>query len=318
MTWSLADIPDLTGKTAVVTGANSGIGLVTASELARAGASVTLAVRDAGKGGTAQMHVNLSAAAPRANGRPGTPAGVEILDLADLSSVRDFAKRWQEGNPAGLDLLINNAGVMAIPREVTVDGFERQLATNHLGHFALTGLLLPALAARPGSRVVTVSSNAHRFGRMDFDDLMGAKSYSPWKAYGQSKLANLLFTFELQRRLDRARLAVLAVASHPGYAATNLTSSGPVRDSGGLQRSLFGAVEGLLAQPADSGAWPSLMAATSGGLPGGSYLGPDGFFRNRGRPRIEQPSEAAKDRVVAERLWEVSEELTGVRFAQID
>jgi NAD(P)-dependent dehydrogenase (short-subunit alcohol dehydrogenase family) len=299
-------MPDLTGRTAIVTGANSGIGLPTAAALAAHGASVTLAVRDAGKGEAARRQI--------VDADPGALVEVSILDLASLASVREFAAAWATAHPEGLDLLINNAGVMATPRRQTADGFELQFGTNHLGHFALTGLLLPALVARPRSRVVTVASGAHRFGRMDFGDLMGARRYLAWRAYGQSKLANLLFTAELERRLELNSIPTRAMAAHPGWAATNLQAAGP-RMRG--QTWLVGPSEfgtRLFGQSAQMGALPTLFAATAAGLPGNSYVGPDGFMEQRGYPRLVGRSKAATSRSDAERLWNVSEDLTGVRY----
>lgn len=304
--WTAADMPDLTGRTAIVTGGNSGLGLETVREIARHGGLVTMAVRDEAKG-TAAAEAVLA-------GVSGASIEVRRLDLADLASVREFAAAWSEAHPDGLDLLVNNAGIMAIPRQLTVDGFERQLGTNHLGHFALTGLLLPALVARPRSRVVTVSSQAHRMGRMDFDDLMGARRYRTWGAYGQSKLANLLFTAELQRRLDLAAVPTLAMAAHPGFAHTNLQSVGPAMRGSSLGGRMSAMSTSLLGQSAAMGALPTLFAATAPGLPGNSYVGPDGFLEQRGQPRLVDRSKAAKSRPDAVRLWEVSEVLTGVRY----
>jgi NAD(P)-dependent dehydrogenase (short-subunit alcohol dehydrogenase family) len=305
--WTPADLPDLAGVRAVVTGANSGLGLYTTLELARRGASVVLGVRDAERGRAAadQMLAQV----------PGAALEVSPLDLADLGSVRSFA--------AGLagrrvDLLVNNAGVMAIPRRTTADGFETQFGTNHLGHFALTGLLLSALLTGQlvggAPRVVTVSSTLHRRGRLDRDDLMGEQSYSPWRAYGQSKLANLLFMRELQRRADAAGLRLLSVAAHPGYAATNLQLAGP-RMRGSRVREIFSAAGNLLlAQPAAHGAWPTLRAATDAGARGGDYFGPGGFAEQRGHPVLVGMSDAAADPADAAWLWERSQELTGVRY----
>jgi NAD(P)-dependent dehydrogenase (short-subunit alcohol dehydrogenase family) len=228
--WTEADLLDLAGRRVVVTGANSGLGFETARALAQHGAEVTLAVRSVAKGEDAAERIRSVA--------PSAALAVAELDLADLASVRAFVKRWTEDHPDGLHLLVNNAGVMAIPRRETADGFEMQLGTNHLGHFALTGLLLDSLAAVPGARVVTVSSAAHRFGRMDFGDLMGVRRYNAWLAYGQSKLANLLFTSELQRRLERAGLPVTALAAHPGYAATNLQGVAPSMRGSSLEERL--------------------------------------------------------------------------------
>ena len=304
--WTADDIPDLRGRTVVVTGASSGIGEVTALELARHGATVTLAVRSPERGDLAATRIRAAV--------PDADLAVEVLDLADLGSVRAFADRWSDANPVGLDLLVNNAGVMAVPRRLTVDGFESQLGTNHLGHFALTGLLLPALVARPRSRVVTVSSAAHRMGRMDFDDLQGARRYGAWRAYGQSKLANLLFTAELDRRLATAGTGVRAMAAHPGWAATNLVAGGPAAQFGRLGTWLGGAASTVLAQSAEMGALPTLCAATAPGVPGGAYVGPDGFAEQRGHPRLVGRSTAAADLASARRLWEASEVLTGVRY----
>ncbi len=301
MKWNENDMPNLAGRRAIVTGANSGLGWWTTKALAEHGASVTMAVRDVGKG---------SSAAATLTG----DITVEALDLADLASVRDFSERWSAGNPAGLDLLVNNAGIMAIPRRETVDGFETQLGTNHLGHFALTGLLMPALVAVPGSRVVTVSSQAHRMGKMNWDDLMGERRYRTWGAYGQSKLANLLFTSELQRRIDESGWSILALAAHPGYANTNLQSAGPAMRGRSLEARLTGVTNRIMAQPAQMGALPTLFAATAPGLPGGSYIGPDGFLEQRGHPRLVGRSAAAQSAADAQRLWQVSEELTSVRY----
>jgi NAD(P)-dependent dehydrogenase (short-subunit alcohol dehydrogenase family) len=283
------DIPDMTGRSAIVTGGNSGIGRAAASALAGAGARVVLAVRDTDKGRDAAATM------------PGDTE-VRPLDLASLSSIRDFAAAW-EGD---LDLLINNAGVMAPPLTRTADGFELQFGTNHLGHFALTNLLLGNITGR----VVTVSSTGHRMGTIDFDDLNWTdKPYKRWRAYGQSKLANLLFTAELQRRLTAAGSDVLATAAHPGYAATNLQFH-----SGRRVLDIVSTVGNrLIAQDADGGALPTLYAAVAD-IPGDSFAGPGGFMEQRGAPKLVGRSNAAKDTDVARRLWDVSEELTGVRF----
>ena len=283
------DLPDLTGRTVVVTGANSGIGRAAARALAGAGAHVVLAVRDLDKGRAA------------AAAMPGQTE-VRQLDLASLASVRTFAAGW-EGE---LHLLINNAGVMAPPLTRTSEGFELQFGTNHLGHFALTNLLLDHVV----DRVVTVSSSGHRFGRIDFDDLNWEhKPYRAWRAYGQSKLANLHFTAELQRRMSAAGSVVLANAAHPGYAATNLSFHTQRR-----WMDLASALGNrLLAQDEDGGALPMLYAAVAD-VPGNSYAGPGGFMEQRGTPKLVGRSNAALDAGVARRLWDVSEELTGVRF----
>ncbi|MBA3328995.1 MAG: SDR family NAD(P)-dependent oxidoreductase, partial [Solirubrobacterales bacterium] len=246
---------------------------------------------------------------------PAVPAAavrVAVLDLADLASVRAFAA----GLPhATLDLLVNNAGVMATPRRETADGFELQLGTNHLGHFALTGLLLERLRASSSPRVVTISSGAHRMGRLDFDDLQGERSYGRWSAYGQSKLANLVFALELQRRAENAGLDLRSMAAHPGYAATNLQTAGPVMGApAALVKPLMKLGNLLFAQSDDMGALPTLYAATVPDLPGGTYVGPGGPGEARGHPQTVGTSDRAQDRDAARRLWKVSEELTGVGF----
>jgi NAD(P)-dependent dehydrogenase (short-subunit alcohol dehydrogenase family) len=296
--WTAADIPDQSGRVAVVTGANSGIGLATARELARAGAHVVLACRNTGRGEEAATAIRGAAA--------GADVEVRPLDLAALASVRAFAERFE----GPLDLLINNAGLMAPPRRQTADGFELQLGTNHLGHFALTGLLIGAMERREDARVVTLSSQAHRMGRIRFGDLQGERFYFRWTAYGQSKLANLLFAVELERRLRAAGSTVSSMAAHPGYAATNLQTAAPPF----FDRLVGSLGNVLIAQSADMGALPSLYAATFPGLPGGTYVGPDGIGEQRGHPRPVGMASAARDQETARRLWEVSEELTGVRF----
>jgi NAD(P)-dependent dehydrogenase (short-subunit alcohol dehydrogenase family) len=287
--WTAADLPDLAGRTFVVTGANSGLGLVTARELGRKGARVVLAVRDTAKGEQAARTID-------------GPAEVRRLDLADLASVHAFAEAWD----GDLDVLINNAGLMAIPQQRTRDGFEMQIGTNHLGHFALTNLLLPHVT----DRLVTLSSGAHRIGGLDVDDLnWERRSYQRWRAYGQSKLSNLLFTLELQRRLVEAGSDVRAVAAHPGYAATNLQS----RTQNLIQNAVMKVGNLVIAQSDEMGALPTLYAATED-IPGGSYVGPDGIGEQRGHPTLVGRSGAASDAESARRLWERSEELTGVRF----
>jgi NAD(P)-dependent dehydrogenase (short-subunit alcohol dehydrogenase family) len=299
--WTAADIPDQHGRAAVVTGANSGLGLATARELARAGAHVVLAVRNTARGEEA-------AAGIRAR-HPGADVEVMPLDLAALASVRAFAERFLSAR-GGLDLLVNNAGLMAPPRGTTADGFELQLGINHLGHFALTGLVISAMAGREDARVVTVSSTAHRTGRIRFDDLQSERRYFRWRAYGQSKLANLLFALELDRRLRAAGSTVRSLAAHPGYAATNLqTTAPPLPD-----RIVMAVANRVFAQSAEMGALPILYAATFPGLPGGTFVGPDGPGQQRGHPRPVGMASAARDEAVARRLWAVSEELTGVRF----
>jgi NAD(P)-dependent dehydrogenase (short-subunit alcohol dehydrogenase family) len=301
MKWTADQIPDQTGRTAVVTGANSGLGLVTARELARAGARVVLACRNMAKGEAALRQIVAGVAQARVE--------LASLDLASLDSVRAFARSFR-GDHEGLDLLINNAGLMAPPRGETADGFELQLGTNHLGHFALTGLLIGAMEGRADARVVTLTSFGHWGGRIDFDDPQSRRRYNRWRAYAQSKLANLLFTFELERRLRAAGSSIRALGAHPGYAATNLQSAAPpVAD-----RALMSVTNRLFAQSADMGALPILYAATYPGLPGGSFIGPGGFAWLRGYPKPVASSRAARDQATAERLWRMSEELTGVRY----
>ncbi len=307
MTWTTADIPDLTGRIAVVTGANSGIGFAAAVELARHGAAVTLAVRDPGRGADALARLRSEV--------PAADAELGRLDLADLSSVRAFAAGYA---PDGLDLLVNNAGVMGVPLRHTPDGFESQLGTNHLGHFALTGLLLPRLLARPGARVVTVTSGYHKIGRIDFADLDARGRFRKWPAYAQSKLANLLFTFELQRRADSAGVELLALSAHPGYAATNLQTAGPRLAGNRVMERAAEAVTRVIGQSARDGALPTLRAATDPAVRGGEVFGPDGVLELRGAPKQVAVSRRARDRGVAEQLWEVSEEKTGVRYPALD
>jgi NAD(P)-dependent dehydrogenase (short-subunit alcohol dehydrogenase family) len=287
--WTAQDLPRLDGRTFVVTGANSGIGFAAARELGRAGARVVLAVRDVAKGEAAAASI------------PGE-AEVRRLDLADLESVHAFADAW-EGD---LDVLIDNAGVMALPERRTKDGFEMQIGTNHLGHFALTNLLLEHVR----DRVVVVASGAHRMGSIHLDDLNWEHhGYSRWRAYGQSKLANLLFMSELQRRLDEAGSSVRALAAHPGWAATNLQH----RTENIVQNAFMAVGNRVWAQSEEMGALPTLFAATQD-LPGDTYIGPDGLGEGRGHPTIVGRSGAARDMETAAALWELSEELTGVAF----
>ncbi len=311
--WSPEEIPDQSGRTAVVTGANSGIGLVTARELARHGATVVVACRDTSKGeaAVAEMRADL--------GEHGEAAAFHVrpLDLASLDSVRSFASDAIAAFPEGIDLLINNAGVMAPPRKETVDGFELQIGTNHLGHFALTGLLFDELKKKPGSRIVTVSSNAHKMGKMNFEDLQSEHSYKRWNAYGQSKLANLIFALDLQKRIDEAGLEMKSMAAHPGLSATNLYSA-TTGTGEGLVSLLTIPVKAvsntLFAQDAEHGALPTLFAAVSPGLAGGSYIGPDGIAEMRGAPTVVAPRKVAQDHEVAAKLWKASVELTGVDY----
>jgi NAD(P)-dependent dehydrogenase (short-subunit alcohol dehydrogenase family) len=297
--WTAADIPDLTGRLAVVTGANSGLGLITSRELARSGAEVVMACRNMDKGEQAAEQI-------RAAGVTGQ-VRLEELDLADLGSVAAFADRFAGDR---IDILINNAGLMAPPRRLTADGFESQIGTNHLGHFALTGRLLGRLLAAPEPRVVTVSSQAHRTGKISFSDLQGERRYIRWLAYGQSKLANLMFCFELQRRSARAGSVLRSMAAHPGYSRTNLQFAAPPW----YEQAIMSVTNVLVGQSAEKGALPSLYAATFPDLPGGSFVGPDGPFESRGYPRVVGAARKAYDEKVWARLWEVSEELTDVRY----
>lgn len=297
--WSAADMPAQTGRTAVVTGANSGLGLHTSIGLARKGARVLLACRDAGRAAVALDRVRAQA--------PEASVEVVLMDLASLASIEVAANEIAE-RIGVLDLLVDNAGIMAPPRAVTVDGFEAQFGTNHLGHFALTGRLLPLLLRSAAPRVVVVSSGAHRMGRIRFDDLQGERSYKPWAAYGQSKLANLLFARELQRRA--ARTALLVAAAHPGYAATHLQ-----RDQGSILRdTLMKLGNATLAQSDANGALPSLYAATMPDVGPGDYWGPS-LFELRGVPKQVGRSKTAQDDEVAHRLWHESTRLTGVSYA---
>ena len=306
MPWTANDIPDQTGRTIVVTGANSGIGFEAAKSLAAAGAHVVLACRDPKRGQRAADELRSE--------HPAASTELAPLDLASLASVRDFAKRFSDRHQR-LDVLVNNAGVMAIPRRSTADGFEMQLGTNHLGHFALSGLLLPRILATAGSRVVNVSSTAHKPGRINFDDLQSEKRYSRWGAYGQSKLANLLFTYELQRRLAAAGHDAVSVACHPGWAATNLQTTGPKMDGSAWMERLAQLGNRLLSQDAAMGSLPTLYAATAPGVKGGDYIGPDRMFETWGHPTIVTSSARSHDRDTADQLWQSSEELTDVRFA---
>ncbi|AEF39245.1 Possible protochlorophyllide reductase [Hoyosella subflava DQS3-9A1] len=291
--WTPGEMNNQSGRSFVVTGANSGLGAVTARVLAEAGASVILACRNTDRGEAVADRIRKS--------QPEAQCEVRSLDLADLSSVYAFTNECPQ-----IDVLINNAGVMAVPKTRTKDGFEMQLGTNHLGHFALTGLLLDRIT----DRVVTVSSGMHLIGRVDLKDLnWERRKYRRWPAYAQSKLANLLFTYELQRRFDAAGSGMRAVAAHPGYASTGLQSH-----TGTIQDRLMRVTNKLLAQSAEGGALPSLYAATAPSLPGGSYVGPAGRFEQRGSPVLVRSNKRSRDRTLAKGLWEESEALTGVAY----
>ncbi|GAA0458338.1 oxidoreductase [Streptomyces olivaceiscleroticus] len=300
--WNTSHIPDQSGRLAVVTGANSGLGYATARELARRGARVVLACRDKDRGAAAvaRLHSEL----------PASDVALRTLDLADLASVRAFA---DELAATRLDLLINNAGVMALPHRRTADGFEMQFGTNHLGHFALTGLLLPALLATPGARVVTVSSGLHALADVDLADLnYERRPYRRWPAYGRSKSANLLFTHELAARLDRAGSDVLAVAAHPGYAATNLQTAGIRMEGRTRPERAVALANRLFAQPAEAGALPTLCAATAPGMRPDAFIGPQGGMRGAPAPSFRAPR--TRNDTTSELLWTASEELTGVTY----
>ena len=298
--WTTADIPDQTGRVAVITGANTGLGYQTALALAEHGAQVVLAVRNLDKGKDAAARI--TAASPAAD------VALQELDLTSLESVREAAEQLRSDYDS-IDLLINNAGVMWTPKSTTKDGFELQFGTNHLGHFALTGLLLDRLLPVAGSRVVTVSSIGHRLlADIHFDDLQWERRYNRVAAYGQSKLANLLFTYDLQRRLA-ARQTTIAAAAHPGGSRTELTRSLPA-----LIAPVFSVAEPFLAQDAATGALPTLRAATDPAVLGGQYFGPDGFAETRGYPKVVASSDKSHDVDRQRRLWAVSEELTGVVY----
>ncbi len=307
--WTTADIPPLAGRVIVVTGANSGLGFETALAVARAGAHVVVACRDQLRGAGAVDRLLIEA--------PGAEVELGELDLADLTSVRTFAADFAAGHDR-LDALVNNAGVMAIPRRETADGFEMQFGTNHLGHFALTGLLLDTLLATPGARVVTVSSMAAMGARIRFDDLQGVEHYGKWSAYGQSKLANQMFTLELDRRLARYGAEVISVAAHPGYAATNLQMVAPQMEGSAVSERVLRLGNTILAQSAAAGALPSLYAATAPAVGGGQFFGPDRLFGMRGHPKAVPFLKSAMDTTTASRLWTVSEELTGVRYETLE
>lgn len=294
-------IGDLTGRRVVITGANSGLGLQTAIGLGRAGAEVILACRDEQRGRDAEKRVRAETGSDRIEMR--------TLDLANLTSVRDFAA----GFSGPLDLLVNNAGVMATPRATTTDGFELQFGTNHLGHFALTGLLLEHLREAGAARVVTLSSLAHKRGRINFGDLQSERRYRRWKAYGQSKIANLYFMVELDRRARAAGWDLTSVAAHPGMANTNLTAGMNIPAA----LDVFNVFFRLVTQSDAAGALPSLYAATSDDVRGGDYYGPSGPGETRGAPRLVAPVARVLDRDVAVRLWNRSVEATGVDYAAL-
>jgi len=302
--WTAAQIPSQAGKTALITGANSGIGYTAAVELARHGAHVLLGCRNAQKGQAALA--KLLAEVPEAS------AEVVALDMASLASIRAFAAGFA-ARGVKLDLLINNAGVMSLPtRELTVDGFERQFGTNHLGHFALTGLLMPELLAAPAPRVVTVASIAHRNGKIEFDNLQAEREYTPRGAYDRSKLANILFAKELERRARVAGTTLVSIPVHPGVSRTNIIENGMAPT--GLKAAIINVVASIVMQSDYDGALPTLYAATSPEAKGGEYIGPDGFMEIKGAPVVVQPKPHALDEALGKKLWTASEELTGVVY----
>ena len=300
--WTTARMPDQGGRIAVVTGASSGIGEEAASALAGRGARVVLAVRDAARGAATMARLRAL--------HPGAEVSVSLLDLADLASVRAFAARM-DGELPRVDLLLNNAGLMQSRRSVTADGFERMFGTNHLGHFALTGLLMDALKRAAAPRVVTIASIAHRRGRIDFDDPQSERGFNGGKGYAQSKLANLMFALELDRRARAESSRLVSVAAHPGVATTGFMAATGLPK---IVASLGNAVIGILCQDAAAGALPGLYASTMPDVRGGQYWGPDGFKEVRGTPALAKLSPQATDRQAWARLWRVSEELTHVTY----
>ena len=305
MKWTTDNIGNLDGKVTIVTGANSGIGYYTTLELAKKGATVVMACRNMAKAESAAKGIKAEV--------KNAQLDIRKLDLADLESVHSFAEGFKK-DYRKLDILINNAGLMAIPESRTKQGFEMQFGTNHLGHFALTLHLSDILTKTENSRIVTVSSIAHRIGTINFTDLNWNSSYKKWAAYGQSKLANLMFTIELQRRLEEKGASTIAVAAHPGYADTNLQTKGAIIEGSEFKKAFFSLANNLAAQPAAMGALPSLYAATAHLVEGGKFYGPNKLGGFRGYPREEKINEKKVDKVVAKKLWEVSEDLTGVRF----
>ncbi|QNS06379.1 oxidoreductase [Streptomyces xanthii] len=303
--WNATRIPDQHGRTAIVTGANSGIGYVTARELARAGARVVFACRSEARGSAAVEQAQKEV--------PGAEAEFAPLDLGDLASVREFAEAWRGRT---LDLLVNNAGVMALPRTHTTDGFETQFGVNHLAHFALTGLLLPSLLAAPAPRVVTVSSAMHALANIDIGDLNSEKKYSKWIAYGRSKTANLLFTHELARRATGAGTALVAAAAHPGYAATSLQTRGARMEGRKGAERIFELANRIIAQPAEDGALPTLRAATAPDVRPDDFYGPR-VLMTRGAPAKSWRAPWTLDDTAGERLWAASEQLTGVTYGSV-
>jgi len=303
--WKIEQIPDLTGKVIIVTGANSGIGLESAREFARKGATVILGCRSLDKAETALANIQKDI--------PNAKTEIMQLDLVSLQSVKEFSENFK-AKYNQLDILLNNAGIMWTPYGKTVDGFERQLGTNHFGHFALTGHLIDLILATPNARVVNVSSIAHRDGVIDFDDLLYSegKDYNPREAYSRSKLANLLFTHELQRQFEAAGSSAIAVAAHPGGSNTNLA-----QHLAWYWRAVLYPLFVLVAQSAAMGALPSIRAAVDPTVKGGEYYGPSGFVESRGYPVLVQASSGSKNKVIAQQLWQISKQLTGLHFEEL-
>jgi len=294
--WTTSNIPDMSGKIVIVTGGNSGLGLETVRQLAKKGATVIMAARSEEKAKTAIAELNATI--------PNAQISLMLLDLASLESIKKFVETFR-AKYKELHLLINNAGVMALPtRQKTADGFEMQFGTNHLGHFALTGQLLDLIENTDGGRIVNVSSMAHKFGKVDFNNLNSEKKYAPWEAYGLSKISNLFFTYELQRKLEEADKKTIVVAAHPGYTSTNLQ-----RHSG-----LFAKLNHIMAQGVEKGTLPQLMAAAETNLMGGEYFGPRGFNEMQGYPKLVESNKLSHDLGIAARLWEESEKMTGVKY----
>jgi NAD(P)-dependent dehydrogenase (short-subunit alcohol dehydrogenase family) len=303
--WTEKNIPPQNGRTAIVTGANSGVGFNTSLELARKGARVILACRSMEKGERAVKRIVKEV--------PEAQLDLQQLDLASLASIRDFSQRFHS-TYSSIDMLINNAGVMNLPRHLTEDGFEMQFGTNHLGHFALTGLLFDLLSSTENSRIVTVSSIAHINGSIHFENLMGEKNYDSQEAYRQSKLANLLFTLELANKLEARGSSTISVAAHPGVTHTNLITAGPEMRGKPLLKWFMKAATRIFAMPAWKGALPQLYAAVADDVRNGEYFGPDGFEEMKGYPHRAVRTEAAQDPELARRLWDISEELTRIHY----
>lgn len=301
MSFSAASIPDQTGRTFLITGANSGLGFECSKALAAKGANVIMAVRNEAKGIAAKDLIEAEV--------PNAQIELRLLQLDDLEDIARFSKSMHD-DKRQIDVLINNAGVMMTPKGVTKQGFETQFGTNHLGHFALTLSLLDLMKTEGDVRAVTVSSNLHRSGQINFDDLQGEQSYSPTRAYSQSKIANVYFGLELARKCATAGLKLKSIVAHPGYASTNLQYNGPT----GLTRMLMPLTNALFAQSAEAGAWPLLFAATIPDVNPATYIGPMGFMHMKGEPGFDKPVALAQDREIAKRLWAVSEELTGVKW----